>query len=84
MTKSDLRRKGFLSFTVPCNSSFSKAVRAGTQVRQVPAVRGPWKGAAYWLIHHGLLSLIFHRTQDQQDLSGSTHNRLHSLASITN
>ena len=36
----------------------------------------PWRGAAYWLVPNGLLSLFSYRTQDHQPRSGPTHNGL--------
>jgi hypothetical protein len=36
----------------------------------------PWKGASYWLVLHGLPSLLSYRTQDHQPRYGPTHNRL--------
>jgi hypothetical protein len=36
----------------------------------------PWRGAAYWLVHHGLLSLLSCRTQDHQPRGGTLHNKL--------
>ena len=30
----------------------------------------PWRGAAYWLAFHGLLSLLSYRAQDHQPRSG--------------
>ena len=33
----------------------------------------PWKGAAYWLVSPGLLSLLSSRTPDQQLRNGITH-----------
>ena len=44
----------------------------------------PWRGAAYWLAPHGLLSLLSYRTQDHQPKDGSTQNGVGSLLSITN
>jgi len=54
MTKSKLGKKGFIWFTLPCCSPPLKEVRDGTW-RQEPMPR-PWRGAAYWLAPHGLLS----------------------------
>lgn len=34
----------------------------------------PWKGAAYLLAHHDLLSLLSYRTQDHR--GGTIHNEL--------
>jgi hypothetical protein len=43
-----------------------------------------WGSAAYWLSHHGLLSLPSYRTQDHQSRDGTTHNGLFLAPSITN
>ena len=40
------------------------------------------EGAAYWLAPHGLLSLLFYRTQDHQPRDGPTHNGLGPPPSI--
>jgi hypothetical protein len=34
----------------------------------------PWRGATYWLVPHGLLSLLSYRTQDHQPRGGTTHD----------
>jgi hypothetical protein len=34
----------------------------------------PWRGAAYWLAPHGLLSMLSYRTQDLQPRGRTTHN----------
>ena len=63
MTKSNLWRKEFISFTVPYNCSSSKAVRTGTYTGrslEAGADAEAWRGAAYWLTPHG--SLIHPRT----------------------
>ena len=44
----------------------------------------PWRGAAYWLAPHGLVSLISYKIQDHQPRDGTTHNGLSSTTSITN
>ena len=44
----------------------------------------PWKGAAYWLALHGLLSLLSYRTQDHQPRDGTAHSELGPPLSITN
>ena len=49
------------------NSSRAETWRQGLMQR-------PWKGAAYWLAPHGLLSLLSYRTQDHQPRDGTTHN----------
>ena len=51
-----------------------KQVRAGTWRQEL--MQKPWRGAAYWLALHGLLSLLSYRTQDHQPRDGPTHNGL--------
>ena len=36
----------------------------------------PWRGAAYWLAPHGLLSLLSYRPQDHQPRYDTIHSRL--------
>jgi hypothetical protein len=36
----------------------------------------PWKGAAYWLASHGLLSLLSHGTQDHPQWAGPPYQSL--------
>jgi hypothetical protein len=38
--------------------------RAGTFRQEL--MQRPWRGAAHWLVHHGLLRLFSDRTQDHQ------------------
>ena len=42
-----------------------------------------WKEAAFWLVPHGLLSLLSYRTQDRQPRDGTTHSGLGPSPSIT-
>jgi hypothetical protein len=42
------------------------------------------EGAASWLTPHGLLSLLFYRTQDHKPRDDSTHSGLGPPPSITN
>jgi len=42
-----------------------------------------WRGAAYWLAYHGLLSLLSYRTQDHQPRSDYTHSGVDSPIPIT-
>lgn len=51
--------------------------------RRQELTQKPWRGVAYWLAHHGLLSLLSHRTQDHQPRHGITHNGLGPPISIT-
>jgi len=44
----------------------------------------PWRVAAHWLASHGLLSLLYHRTQDGYPRGGPTNNGLGLPPSITN
>jgi hypothetical protein len=67
MTRSDWRRKGLISLTVPyhCPSSKSSegrnSCRAGAWRQEL--MQTPWRGAAYWLAPHVWLSLLSNRTQ---------------------
>jgi hypothetical protein len=45
-------------------------------------VQRPWRGAAYWLAHHVLISLLAYKTQDHQPKGGSTHTGLGPPPSI--
>jgi hypothetical protein len=47
-------------------------------------MKRPWRGAAYWLITHGLLRLLSYRTQHHQTRNGSSHKRIGPLSSVTN
>jgi hypothetical protein len=40
--------------------------------------------AAYWLVPHGLLSLLSYRTQDHQPKHGTTHSGPGPPTSVTN
>ena len=44
----------------------------------------PWRGAAYWLVPHGLLTLLSYRTQGYHPKDGITHNGLGHPSLITN
>jgi hypothetical protein len=44
----------------------------------------PWRGDAYWLALHGLLSLLSYRVQDYQPRDGTTYNVLGPPCLITN
>jgi hypothetical protein len=39
-------------------------------------IQMPWRGAAYWLAFHGLLSLLSCRTEDLESRDGTTYSRL--------
>ena len=79
MTKSSLRRKGFISLTVPYHCSSSKVSRTETQEEQGPETGADArKGAAYLLDPHGLFSLLSNRTQSYQPRDGPTNNGLGS------
>jgi hypothetical protein len=43
-----------------------------------------WRGAAYWLTPHGLLSPLSYKTQNKQLRDSSTHNRLGPPTAIMN
>jgi hypothetical protein len=53
--------------------------QAGAQTRQEPGGRQelmqkPWRGAAFWLAPHALLSLLPYRTQDHQPRDGPANS----------
>ena len=75
------RRKGFIWFTFPYCCSSSREIWTGTWRQDW--MQRPWKGAAYWLIPHGLFSLLSYRTQDHQPRNGPSHNGLGPLLSVT-
>ena len=75
-TRSKLGRKGFIWLTHTHHSPSLEEVRAGTETG-LELMHRSWRGAAYWLSPHGLLSLLFYRTQDHQPKGGSTFNGLH-------
>jgi hypothetical protein len=39
----------------------------------------PWCGAAYWLAHHWLLSLLSYKTQDHQPRDSTIHKGMDPL-----
>ena len=43
-----------------------------------------WRGAAYWLILHDLLSVLSYRTQDHQPKDSTPHHELGPLTSVIN
>lgn len=47
-------------------------------------IQRPRRGAAYWLVLHGLHSLLPDRTQAHQSRGGPTHNALGPPSSVTN
>ena len=55
--------------------------RAGTWRQEL--MQRPWRGAAYWLAPHGLLSLLSYRNLDHQPRDGITHNSLGPPPSVT-
>lgn len=66
------------------NSSSSKAVKAGTQLEQVPGGRSLCRDQAYWLVPPSLLSLLYYKTQDYQPKDDTTRNGLGPPTSTTN
>ena len=58
------------------------AHRAGSWRQEL--MQRPWRGAVYWLVPRGLLSLLSYRTQDQQPRDGTTCDVLGTPPSITN
>lgn len=59
MSRSKLGGKGYICPTCPYCCSLSKEVRTGNQTGQESEGRRWYKGAAYWLVLHDLLSLLF-------------------------
>jgi hypothetical protein len=81
--QSNLRRKGLIQLPLPHYGSSAKEIRTGTPMRQ-ELMQRPWRGAAYSLALHGLLSLLSYRLLDHQSRDGITHNGLGPPLSITN
>ena len=78
MTKKQVGEERVYSVYNPhCCSSLRK-VRTGTLMGAVTwrweLMQRLWRGAAYWLACHGLLSLLSYRTQEHQPRNGTTHN----------
>jgi hypothetical protein len=84
--KSDLWRKGFIWLTYPESQSVEenqdRNSNLATTWRQ-ELMRESWRGAAYWLTPHTMLSLLSYRTQDHQP-GNKTHSGLGPPQSITN
>jgi hypothetical protein len=74
--------KGFISFTVPYNSSSFKNMRA--RIWRQELMQKPPRAAAYWFALHGLLSLLPYRTQDHHLRDSTTHNGMDPPLSVTN
>jgi hypothetical protein len=49
-----------------------KEVRAGTWRQKL--MQRPWRDAAYWLVSHGLLSLLSYRAQNNQPRAQGWHH----------
>jgi hypothetical protein len=75
----NLGREEFIQLPHYCSSL--KEVRTGPHTGKEP---GGMEDAASWVVPYGLLSLFFHRTQDQQPRDGTTHSGLGLPLSITN
>ena len=56
--------------------------QAGTWRQEL--MQRSWRNTVYWLIQHGLLSLLSYRTQDHQLRGGITSNGLGPPTSIMN
>ena len=71
MTKinSERKRLFLIKYSKGWNSHW-----AGTWRQEL--IQRPWRGAAYWLDPHDLLSLLSYRSQDHQLRDGTTFNRL--------
>ena len=57
-------------------------LRAGTWKQEL--MQRPWRGAAYWLVPHGMINLCSYRTQDHQPRDGPSHNGLSSFVPSIN
>jgi hypothetical protein len=78
--KASWREKGlFFSQFIIQSSEDKNPCRAGTRTQKL--WRGPWRGAAYWLASHVLLSLLSYKTQNHQPRDDISHNRLDPLPS---
>jgi hypothetical protein len=63
----------FISLFIIERSQDRNSNRVGTWRQEL--MQRPWRGTAYRLAPHGLLTLICYRTQDHQPRGGSTHNK---------
>jgi hypothetical protein len=81
--QSKMGRKGFIWLTFPQHCTSVKGVRKGTHTGQ-ELIQRPYKGDAYWLVPHGLLSLLSYTTLDCWPMDGPTHNGLDPPPSVTN
>ena len=61
-----------LEVSWPCVFKCMMSIAIGTYL--------PWKGVAFWLALHGLLSMLSYRTQDYHPRDGTIH---HGLGSST-
>jgi hypothetical protein len=77
MTKS---KSGKSSFGLHFHIVVHHLRKSGTWRQEL--MQRPWKGAAYWLAPHGLLSLLSYRTHQQRN--GATNNGLGFPILITN
>ena len=64
----------FVSLFIIKRSQDRNSSRVGTSRQQL--MQRPWRGAAYWLTPHGLLSLLPQGSQNHQPSDGTTHNGL--------
>jgi hypothetical protein len=78
MTQSSLGRK---RLTSAHSSPSLRGISRNSGKTETEAQR--WRGAAYWLAPHGLLSLLSYRTQDHLLRDGPTDNGLGLPTSIT-
>ena len=84
--KSKLGRKRFISastltllFTIK-GSWGRNSSRARTRRQEL--MQRPWRGSAYWLAPHDVLSLLSYRIQDHQPRDGTTHSGRISLLAL--
>ena len=88
MTKKQVGEKGFYL----AHASTLLFIIEGSQGRnsnmaeswRQELMQKPWRGAAYWLASHGLLSLLSYRTQDHQSRDGTINYELGPSPLMTN
>ena len=66
MTKATWGGKGFFDLhfpiTVHHQRKLEQELKEGRNLEAGADIEAIWRGAAYWLAHHGLLSLLSYRT----------------------
>lgn len=72
----------FISLSIIKGNQDRNSNRAGTWRQGL--MQRPWSCALYFLVSHGLLSLLSYRIQNHKPRGVSTYNRLDLLLSVTN